>query len=85
MAWTTGRPINTDCLVSASRGVLGALSTRKVFEEGGGGLSIGKNTVALRVLQHSGSRSILRNVKILEFLKFYKLENFDIDESKIWN
>lgn len=36
-------------------------------------------------LQHSGSRSILRNVKILEFLKFYKLENFDIDESKIWN
>lgn len=85
MAWTTGRPINTVCLVSDSRGVLGALSTRKVFEEGGGGLSIGKNTVALRVLQYSGSRSILRNVKILEFLKFYKLENFDIDESKIWN
>lgn len=82
MAWTTGRPINTDCLAWGPRCLL---STRKVFEEGGGGLSIGKNTVALRVLQYSGSRSILRNVKILEFLKFYKLENFDIDESKIWN
>lgn len=91
MAWTTGRPINTNCLVSASRGVLGALSTRKVFEEGGGGLSIGKNTVALRVLQHSGFRSILRNVKILEFLKFYNSktltlmnQKYGIRETQVW-
>lgn len=43
MAWTTGRPINTDCLVSASRGVLGAYFRRGKFSRRGeGGFQSGK-------------------------------------------